>query len=122
MAQSQPSANELPTNPHNKENFEVSELKHEPKFYELPHHVQRIYDSPEFAKAAAEANRTVEQFRADVLHVLKDLGKEVRDAELREFERTLGAQALNAALEKFKADVASELKTAVAKARAAELK
>ena len=95
-------------------------MDREPKHYNLPDHLQRIYDSPEFAKAAKEAERTTDQFRHDVELALKDLTKEVRDNELRDFERTLGSQALNAALEKFKSDVAFELKSVVSKARAAE--
>jgi hypothetical protein len=97
-------------------------VNHEPKHYNLPDHLQRIYDSPEFAKAAKEAERTTDQFRHDVERALKQLTAEVRDQELKEFERTLSSQALNAALEKFKSDVASELKAVVGKARAAEVK
>ena len=97
-------------------------MSHEPKHYNLPDHLQRIYDSSEFAAAMKEANRTVEQFHRDVEHALKDLTKTVRDRELHEFERTLGPQVLHAALEKFKSDVATELKAVVAKARASELK
>jgi hypothetical protein len=95
---------------------------HEPKFFNIPDCLQRIYDSPEFAKAAKEVERTMDQFRHDVELALKNLTKEVRDNELRDFERTLGSQALNAALEKFKSDVALELKSVVSKARAAEVK
>jgi len=95
---------------------------HEPRHYSLPDHLQRIYDSPEFAAALKEANRSTEQFHRDVELALKDLTKKVRDQELKEFERTLGSQALNAAVEKFRSDVAVSLKAVVAKARAAELR
>ena len=97
-------------------------MSHEPKFYSLPDHLQRIYDSSEFSAALKEANRSLDQFRHDVELALKDLTKTVRDRELHEFERTLGPQVLHAALEKFKSDVATELKAVVAKARASELK
>jgi hypothetical protein len=95
---------------------------HEPKHFNIPDCLQRIYDSPEFAKAAKEVERTMDQFRHDVELALKDLTAEVRANELRDFERTLGSQALNAALGKFRDDVTSELKATVAKARAAEVK
>ena len=95
---------------------------HEPKHYNLPDHLQRIFDSPEFAKAVKEVDRSVEQFRGDVERSLKDLTAEVRAQELRDFERELSSQALNAALEKFRSDVAVSLKAVVAKARASELK
>ena len=97
-------------------------MNHEPRHYSLPDHLQRIYDSPDFAKAAKEVERTTDQFRHDVELALKDLTKEVRDNELRDFERTLSLQALNAALEKFRGDLAVELKSVVAKARSAELR
>ena len=97
-------------------------MSHEPKHYNLPDHLQRIYDSAEFASAAKEANRSAEQFRHDVERELKQLTAEVRDQELKEFERDLSRQALNGALEKFKSDVAVQLKSVVAKARAAELR
>ena len=97
-------------------------MGHEPKHYNLPDHLQRIYDSPDFAKAAKEVERTMDQFRQDVELALNSLTAEVRDNELRDFERSLGSQALNAALGKFRDDVASELKSVVSKARAAEVK
>ena len=97
-------------------------MTHEPRHYSLPDHLQRIYDSKEFSAALAEANRSVEQFRHDVELALKDLTAEVRANELRDFERELSSQALNAALEKFRSDVAVSLKAVVAKARASELR
>jgi len=85
-------------------------LTHEPKNYELPHHLQRIYDSAEFAEAAKHVGKEVEAFRTAVMNELKRVSQEVRDQELKEYEAALGEKALYHAVEKFRDDLRLELK------------
>jgi hypothetical protein len=89
--------------------------------YDLPDHLARLTASKEFSDALKEANRSVEEFRADVEAALKHASKEALKEELRAYEHRLGSQALHNALERFKGDLASELKAVTAKHRADEL-
>jgi len=93
----------------------------EPKAFNLPDCLQRIYDSPEYAAAAKEAGRAADQFRADVEAELKKFTEEARKEHLRAFEKELSDQAIAHALGKFKGDLEGELKKLVAKRRAEEL-
>jgi hypothetical protein len=96
-------------------------VQHEPKFYDLPQHLQRVFDGPEFAAALKEANKTVEEFRSAVEKELKALTQEQRREELKNYEELLGAAALHNALERFKGYVGDALKTLHAKHRSEEL-
>src|SRR5262249_14447309 len=76
-----------------KEHFEMTI----PVNYELVHHLQRVFDSPEFEAARKEANKTLEEMRNDVEKELKAIVQELRRVELHTFEKKLSAQALGAA-------------------------
>jgi hypothetical protein len=93
----------------------------EPKSFDLPDCLQRIYDSAEYAAAAKEAGRTADEFRRAVEVELKKFTEEARKEHLRAFEKELGDQAIAHALGKFKGDLEGELKKLVAKRRAEEL-
>jgi hypothetical protein len=96
-------------------------MTHEPKTYDLPSHLAKIFRSEEYAAAARQVGKTVEAFQQDVTDELKKLTAEQRQEELEAFEHLMGSQALTAALGKFKTEVEGELKKVVAKARATEL-
>lgn len=94
---------------------------HEPKNYDLPNHLAKIFGSPEFAAAAKVAEKSYVDFQQYVEKELKRVVGELRGAELHDFEKHLGSQALRAAEAKFKNDLEAELKTLRAKASDVEL-
>jgi hypothetical protein len=92
-------------------------MTHEPKHYNLPDHLARIFESKEFTAAAKEAAKTADEFRHAVTVELKALTEAARKEELRRFEKELGTQALTHALEKLKAGTEAELKAFVSRVR-----
>ena len=95
-------------------------MSHEPKFYNLPDHLARIFDSQEFHAAAKEVGKAVDVFRYDVTVALKALTEQARKEELQAFEKEVGDRALTHALEKFRDDLGESLKKIVARHRADE--
>jgi len=96
-------------------------VSHEPKNYDLPNHLAKIFLSPEFAAAASAAEKSHADFQQYVEQELKRVVAELRGAELHDFEKHLGSQALVAAQAKFKNDLEAELKALRAKAGDVEL-
>jgi hypothetical protein len=97
-------------------------VTHEPKNYDLPTHLAKIFRSPEFAAAAKVAEKSYGDFQQHVTEELKRVVGELRGVELHDFEKHLGSQALHAAQTKFKNDLEGELKALRDKARDVELK
>jgi hypothetical protein len=92
-----------------------------PANYNLPDHLGRIFESPEFEQAAKDVGKSAAEFRHDVANELKTLNEDQKRVELRTYEQQLGAEALHAALVKFKKDVEAELKALHSRNRANEL-
>jgi len=72
-------------------------LSHEPKNYDLPHHLAKIIASAEFAQAAKDLGKTPDAFSSDVEAELKKLVNKHRADELASFESDAAKLALSAA-------------------------
>src|SRR5215813_4882669 len=96
-------------------------MTHEPKTYDLPHHLAKILSSKEFAEAAKEVGRTTAQFAEDVAQTLKEATEERRREELAHYEDLLAAGALYRAQERYRDFVAEALKELRAKYQAEEV-
>jgi hypothetical protein len=82
-------------------------LSHEPKHYDLPHHVAKLALTEDFKAAARAHGVTPEHLIVALADEVKAVVAQVRAQELAEFENYVGARALSNLIEKLKAQKAA---------------
>jgi hypothetical protein len=82
-------------------------MSHEPKHYDLPHHVAKLALTDDFKAAARAHGVTPEQLIITLAEEVKAVVTALRAAELAEFENFVGVRALSNLIEKLKAEKAA---------------